>query len=227
MDFLSLLHRSPLFEGIEGSQIIRLCTLFDSYTKEYPVGSYLWMSGDEVQAAGIVLRGEVQAEKISRDGSFQIMARHMVGSLFGDVLMSSQTARSPFDIKAAEDTTVLFLPIKNMMREGGGDCAEALGRFRMNLLGEISDNYWDLHRKLAYLSAPSLRAKLALWLEHHRQADGSVMVEMPREQLAALLGANRSALSRELSRMEKEGILRLSRRRIQITDAEALEQYLP
>ena len=45
---------------------------------------------------------------------------------------------------------------------------------------------------------------------------------MTRETMASLLGVNRSALSRELSRLQREGVLRLERRGIELLDMAAL-----
>ena len=45
---------------------------------------------------------------------------------------------------------------------------------------------------------------------------------LSREDLAALLGANRSALSRELSRMQADGILSFYKSSFKIEDADKL-----
>ena len=69
----------------------------------------------------------------------------------------------------------------------------------MNLLGEIAGKYWALHRRVNYLSIRSLRGRIAEFLadEMEKRGSTSFMVPYNREELASLLGANRSALSRE------------------------------
>ena len=149
---VEVLKRTPLFCGIEPEKIAGLCRDFGCFKRSYHKGNLLWQQGEEVRCAGVVLSGCVQAEKSTSDGSSVLVARHGVGSLFGDILMSSQRTESPVDIVAAEDAQVLFLPFEHMMREGVSPEREALERFRLNLLGEMSEKYWVLHRKLGYLS---------------------------------------------------------------------------
>ena len=213
-NYLLILEKLPLFMGIEPSQIVPLCRTFGCYTRRYGAGELLWLRGDRVSAAGIVLSGCVQAERNGPDGSQYIVARHGAGALFGDVLMSSQMQRSPVDIAACEETTVLFLPLADIMRDIGGRSASAQTQFRLNLLGEISDKYWALYRRIGYLSEPTLRGRLMRYLEVLSDEQGSDTVLLPptRETMAAELYVNRSAMCRELGRMQREGLIFLSRR---------------
>ena len=162
--YLPILENLTLFSRIEPLEILQLCRTFGCYTRQYGAGELLWLRGDRVSAAGIVLSGCVQAERNAPDGTQHIVARHGVGALFGDVLMSSQMQKSPVDILACEETTVLFLPLAEIMRDLGGRNAAAQVRFRLNLLGEISDKYWALYRRIGYLSEPTLRGRLLNYL---------------------------------------------------------------
>ena len=146
-NYLPVLETLPLFAGIVPSEIVPLCCAFDCYTRRFGAGELLWLRGDHVSAAGIVLSGSVQAERNAPDGTQHIVARHGVGALFGDVLMSSQMQRSPVDILACEETMVLFLPLARIMCDVVGEIAAVQVRFRLNLLGEISDKYWALYSR--------------------------------------------------------------------------------
>ena len=212
--YLSVLENLPLFAGIAREEILPLCRAFGCYTRRYGAGELLWLRGDHVSAAGIVLSGCVQAERNGQGGTQRIVARHEAGALFGDVLMSSQMQKSPVDIVAQEETTVLFLPLADIMRDISGSSASAQIQFRLNLLGEISDKYWALYRRIGYLSEPTLRGRLLRYLETLRDEQGSDTVLLPptRETMAAELYVNRSAMCRELGRMQREGLIVLLRR---------------
>lgn len=225
-EFAAILQKTALFRGIEAEKIIQLCRDLGCYQRTYHKGNFLWQQGENVSCAGVVLSGSVQAEKSGADGSGIIAAHHGTGALFGDILMSSEHTGSPVSIVAAEDTRVLFLPFVNMMREGA--CAErdALERFRLNLLGEMSEKYWLLHRKIGYLSAHGMRKRLSLWLLDETDESGLVTFSLSREQLAAFLGVNRSALCRELSRMKAEGLIMPKRGSIRILQMKALRRLV-
>jgi len=208
--FLPILEKLNLFAGIDSGEIMPLCRRFGCYTAEYGRGEALWHRGDRVKAAGIVLSGCVQAEQNTASGLQRISARHGAGSLFGDVLMSSRMQRSPVDIIACETTLVLFLPLERIMEDGATPSPGQV-RFRLNLLGEISDKYWALNSRITCLLAPSLRGRIAryLLLEQEKQGSETLHLGYTREQMSAQLCVNRSAMCRELGRMQQEGLLAL------------------
>lgn len=223
--YLHILEKLPLFSGISHADIVPLCRQFGCHTARYGRGEFLWMRGEQVKEAGIVLSGSVQAEQNSADGTQHVVARHSAGALFGDVLMSSQMQRSPVDIVACEETLALFLPLENMMRNFSGGTEAAQVRFRLNLLGEIADKYWVLYRRMAYLTEPTLRGRLSRYLFDLRAEQGSDTVKLSctREALSAILGVNRSAMCRELGRMQREGLIGISRRSVTLCDPEKLK----
>ena len=224
-EFLPLLEHTALFEGLSGEEIAALCRTFHCRMAYYPKGSVILRRGEPVRRAGVVLCGSVRAERNDADGVMHVVARHGARSLFGDVLCASRVRKSPVDIVAAEDTRVLFVPCAELMyaHEDGG--AE-LTRVRLNLLFELAEKYWTLNRQIDYLRAPTLRAKLArrLLMERNEQGSDAFTLSGTRETLAAELGVNRSALSRELGAMMRGGMLRARRGRFELLDVPALER---
>ena len=225
-NYLPVLERTPLFEGISRPDIAELCRAFHCRAAEYPKGSVIISRSERVENAGVVLCGCVQAERNGADGSLRVVARHEAGALFGDVLCVSRTGESPVDVVAAENTRVLFVPLEDIMRETPRGCAEAQIRLRMNLLRELSDKYWALNRQLEVLRAPTLRAKLARRLLEERAAHGKdvFMLSGTRETLASELGVNRSALSRELGNMRRDALLEMQRGKFSLLDIDGLER---
>ncbi len=161
--------------------------------------------------AGIVLRGSIQAETVTESGDLRIVARHGPGEIFGDVLMSAKESFSPVDIVAARQTEILFIPIKGVMK-GCFKCCSCHEKLRLNLLDEVAQKYWDINRRLKYLSESRLRGRIMLYLTDCAADAGTDMFDVPfsREKLAAYLCVNRSALSRELSRMRAAGLIGFS-----------------
>ncbi|MBE6910301.1 MAG: Crp/Fnr family transcriptional regulator [Ruminococcaceae bacterium] len=225
-NYLPLLARTALFDGIGENEIRTLCETFRCRTAYYPKGSTILKRDETVDSAGLVLTGGVQAERNGAEGELRIVARHGALSLFGDVLAVSRRRKSPVDVVAVENTEVLFLPLGAIMRDEAPQCRAALSRLRMNLLGALADKYWALNDQLELLRAPSLRARLARRLLAERRRQGSDRFTLPgtRETLAAELCVNRSALSRELGRMQREGLLTARRGDFVIRDAEALRR---
>jgi CRP-like cAMP-binding protein len=153
------------------------------------------------------LCGSIQAETVTESGDLRIVASHGPGEIFGDVLMSAGESASPVDIVAARQTEILFIPIKGIM-QSCFKCCPCHEKLRLNLLDEVARKYWDLNRRLKYLSETKLRRRSCFIcrtaLRIRREC---VDVPFSRDKLAAYLCVNRSALSRELSRMRDGGLI--------------------
>ena len=168
--------------------------------------------GDRVERAGIVLSGRVEAWRYTADGQACLSAVHEAGGLFGDVLMSARTVGSPVELRTARQSRVLFLSLDALLqccaRDGGQKCTRLLS----NLLEEISEKYWAQEKRVRLLSIPDGRARLEHYLTEEAQKTGAVVCAgVTRERMAQYLGMNRSALSRLLGAMQREGRVELHR----------------
>ena len=220
---LLLLGKSSVFAGLSPEEIEQVCTCMGCVQKSYTAGEVILLQGSRVQRAGVLLRGKIRAESSGYGGERMVQSRLVPPAVFGDVLMAARERESPVTVVAEEDVRVLFVPFLGLM-EGCEKNCPCHSRVRMNLLGEIAEKYWGLHRRVNYLSIRSLRGRIAEFLsdEMERRGSASFLVPYNREELASLLGVNRSALSRELGRMQAEGILSVYRSSFRIEDAQRL-----
>lgn len=219
----SALLRCPLFARIAPSDVFALTECLGAAERRYERGEALWLTGDAVSACAVVLSGGVRAESLLPSGERSLTAVHGPGALVGDVLMATRDTESPVDVIAAQDTAALFLPYRAIM----ASCANACERhalLRENLLAEIAEKYWRLRRRAEYLARHSLRSRIAAFLlDAAADAGGNTFsLGMRREDLAAYLGANRSALCRELSRLRAEGWIDCCRDSVRLINTAAL-----
>ncbi len=220
-----VLARVPLFKGIPQKELPLLLSQLCPSLQKYAENSLILLSGEENSSIRIVLQGEIHASKISPGGQAVTMARMGPGGVFGDVLSGSSTP-SPVTVTAVTACTVLALPYERVVAPGCSDAAHtALLR---NLVETISDKYFSICRRVDLLILKSLRAKLCAWLlEQYRQAASPMFTTtMTRAQLAEYLNCERSALSRELGRMQAEGLLETHRGSFKLLDPAAIQtQY--
>ncbi|MGI6268962.1 MAG: Crp/Fnr family transcriptional regulator [Candidatus Howiella sp.] len=221
--YYALLRRAILFRGIDEEDIARLFGCLHCRVQDYEKGEYLFLADERITAAGILLEGRTCAESPHLNGEQSIVQTFAAGEMFGDLLMSGGSSGSPVNMRAAEDCRILFLPFDRIMDGCAENCA-AHRQLRVNLLTEISEKFFRLNRKIRYLSNRSLRCRIAEFLlDCMSDAGGRTFnTSLSREDLAALLGANRSALSRELSRMQADGILSFYKSSFKIEDADKL-----
>lgn len=221
--YFSLLGRAILFQGMEEGEIARLYSCLHCWTQEFKKGEYLFLAEEKITAAGILLEGRTCAESPRLSGEQSIVQTFSPGEMFGDLLMSGGSPGSPVSMRAAEGCRVLYLPFDRIMDGCAENCA-AHRQLRVNLLTEISEKFFRLNRKIRYLSNRSMRSRIAEFLLDCMSDTGSrtFNTALSREDLAALLGVNRAALSRELSRMQAEGLLTFYKSSFKIGDPDKL-----
>ena len=208
IDLSPALLSASLFEGLEKKAVAGFLKEARCRLGSFPRGTILLSQGDSVAAAGVLLSGKIKAYRLNRQGEENLQSVLGPGSMFGDMLMATDNGKSPVTVEVTEDARVLFVPV--------------------NLLHELSARYWALSRKVRYLSERSLRGRIALFLLDAARDQGGLTFTLPmtREAMASLLGVNRSALSRELSRMEKDGLVAVYRGSFRLLSREELESCI-
>ena len=215
---------ASLFAGLTPEAVAAFLKEARCRLDSFPRGTILLSQGDSVTAAGVLLSGRIKAYRLDRQGEEHLQSVMGPGGMFGDVLMATDRGKSPVTVECTEDARVLFVPFDSIMA-APGDFGNQL---RINLLHELSARYWALTRKVRYLSERSLRGRIALFLldAAHDQGGLTFTLSMTREAMASLLGVNRSALSRELSRMEKDGLVAVYRGSFRLLDRTGLESCI-
>lgn len=221
-----VLRNCAIWESIkEPEQLLRCLHPEEAH---YEKNEIIWNMGDRISSCCLILSGAVRAESVNPAGERSLMARHGAGSLVGDVLMSTPGGTSPVYVIAAQPTTVLFLPFSEIMG-GCSRCCPDHVRLRENLIAQIARKFWAQRRRMHCLSFYSLRARIAVYLFElsREQHSTTLSIGGTREDLADFLCVNRSALSRELSRMKQEGLIDFYRDTFRILNSEALSRFAP
>lgn len=221
---IEMLTQSPLFMGLSQESLRRFLANNFVVPSAVKAGQQLVRQGESPADIYIVLDGSAVGERLEPDGRAVIVNEFSAGSVFGDVLSGVQE-KSPVTVTMTADGEVLKLPFSSLIVRTGVDPA-VQERVLRNLIGEIAEKYLALQRRLELLLCPSLRSKIAAYLLRESEIRCSAEFELPqsREQQAKILGCDRSALSRELSRMKRDGLIDYQRSIFIILDKTALSQ---
>ena len=222
--YLPLLQSTSLFSGLEADELGTLLARLGAVVRSYGKGEALVLAGEPSRRVGIVLTGELEAYRPGPDGMRVPITRMEAGGVFGDVLGGSSLA-SPVTVLAAAPCEVLLVPYERLLISDG---SAAHQRVLQNLVRTISDKYFLLSRRVDLLVLKSLRAKVCSYLLSEAERAGSLTFSIPfsRIQLADYLNCDRSALSRELSLMQRDGLLDTYRSSFKLLDADALRQMV-
>ena len=212
---LAVLRNSPLFRGLEADMLRRQLDVMKAEKALCGRGEMLQSAGEPIRRFGIVLRGAVQVCVDDIEGSRMILAEVAPGNSFGESLCFLRTKESPVYIFASEDSEVLWLSAGALY----ADPEDAfLCELQRRFTAALAAKTLTMNNRIQVLSRLSLRAKLTAYFTELAAEQGGSVIRLPmnREDTAAYIGANRSALSRELARMKDEGLIDYRKNEIRI-----------
>lgn len=210
--------KSGLFNGISEDRYENVLSCLSAKEAKYNMGSSLVMEGDTNYRAGIVLEGNLEEFIYDENSTPVIIRRLEKGDIFGAELACSKSLASQFSLEATSNTSVLLLDFGSLMSVNTLTCPCRM-QVTANLLQELAGQVNLFNVKVRILSQKKLRDKIKVFLQtQSMDEEGVIRLPFKRSKMAEFLYVDRSALSRELSRMRDENIITLSGTQIKIID---------
>ena len=202
---------SKLFIDIEEKELEEYLQASRTFVKEFETESYIFHEGDSSEYFYLLMEGMVQVERTSSQGKRLLVNRFQTqGTIFGEVYVYLKGRPYDYSCFSPEGAKVLFLP-KEILKPKHGPVAEKLCE---NMLFILSNKAFFLNQKLLVQGAGSLKQKIAMYILQIGGDKGQVNLSLNREELADYLGVARPSLSRQLMKMEKEGLIKVSKSKI-------------
>lgn len=213
------LPNSQLFRGIAAEEIKGILKCLSAVDKQYRRGEYIFRLGDMVSVVGLVLQGAVQIVQEDYWGDRRIIGSADKGQIFGESYACVPAEPLMVSVVAKEDTRVLLLDVKRILHTCSSSC-EFHNRLIQNLLSIIAGKNLMLTRKIEHVSRKTIREKVLAYLsfQARRQGRSSFCIPFDRQQLADYLAVDRSALSAELSKMQRERVIVYKKNQFTILD---------
>lgn len=211
-EYIPILKRTQIFAGGGNDEIASMLLCLDARLHHYKKGEYVLREGEHLSDLMILVNGCLHIQKDDYWGNRSILEQIGEGEMFGEAYVAPESGPLLNDVAAAEDSSVISLNAKRIITTCSSAC-----RFHtmvvQNLFFSISEKNKKLVRKISHMSKRSIREKLISYLseEATRQNSSSFVIPFNRQQLADFLFVDRSAMSNELSKMRKEGLLEFER----------------
>ncbi|NQX47729.1 Crp/Fnr family transcriptional regulator [Paenibacillus tritici] len=208
MNNFDSLCRSRLFSGISPNDIPQMLECLSATRKEYAKDEMVVREGDVVDDVGIILQGSAQSTKLSVTGKKIIVSLHDPGGYTAVLTAASRGRRCPMSVQAIEPLEVLFIPIQSILSRCTKWCM-AHQQLLGNLFDSIAERALELHDRNDCLIMPTIRDKVLTYLTRVMREAGTETFTIPfdREAMAEYLDVDRSALSRELAWMKRDGLI--------------------
>ena len=205
---LNELERARIFTNINGEQIESLMDCVHGEIKTYDKDSYIFSAGEQITKIGVVMEGQVQVENIDYWGNAAIINLINPGEIFGESYASPDAEPLPNDILALTKCKVLFMDMHSILTTCQRSCSFH-NQLIQNLYMIATKRNRYMNRKISHMSKRTTREKLLAYLsdEAQRQESKHFTIPFDRQQLADYLSVERSAMSAELSRMQRDGLI--------------------
>ena len=214
---ISLIQNNPLFSGIEPHELEVMLDCLEANAQAYQKEEALFLEGYAVSKVGIVVQGRVQVSKNDAQGKVSLLAELGPNQLFGEVFACAGIDHSPVTVVASEPCQVLWLNYRKIVTTCRSACAFH-SKLIENMLKIIAQKNLMLNQKINILSKRTIRERVLLFLQEQGQGRKSVTIPFNREEMAAFLCVDRSAMSAELSKMQQEGLLTYHKNRFELLE---------
>lgn len=206
--------KKNLFYGLENGELQALLIQSGFEFREIPKGAYIFREDDTVRKAGVVLEGKLVVTKNYADGQESVFDILYPSKIFGLDIALTKKGISAFSVVAACTSKVISFSFDWEVFFTRLPSLAVKKAMTANIIKYISDENIRKQRKIEIISQKGLRGRIYTYFEFMRIRYGnSFSIPYSREELADYLCVNRSALSHELSRMKKEGILDFEKNR--------------
>ncbi len=219
--YYNQIKNSPIFYGMKEEELKELLTCFNARVRKFESGEMIIRQGDMISNIYLILSGTVNIEKDSYWGRRMIISHLGVNDNIALAFVASKTIESQIDAVVVEDAEVLILSYQKCTTM----CQNACTKHRVligNLFEILSKENIELLQKIENVSQKTIRDKLLTYLSNEARKNKNNVFEIPfnRQDLADYLNIDRSAMSFELSKLQKEGLIKYEKNKF------ALRAYL-
>jgi CRP/FNR family transcriptional regulator len=217
------LARAPLFSGLTESELNFVVQR--AVPRRFSAGEIIFGEGEPCAGLYVVESGHIRIFKTSSGGREQVLSVDGPGSSVAE-LPVFDGGNYPASVAAIDDAILLFLSKQDFQA-----LCLAHPQVALKVLRVVGARLRRLVGIIEELSFTTVRHRLASYLlrmvgQEGKRTGGEVEIELPasNQELASQIGTVRELVSRNLSRLQGEGIVQVDGRRVLILDLRALEE---
>lgn len=179
----------------------------NAYTKAFYKNEFILHAGFCTDQLGLMIEGRASVETNDMWGNRTILSMIEPDELFAETYAVRYDEPMIVDVRCEEACTVLFLRAAELIRSYNDQVWQ--NKMIRNLLLISARKNLHLSGRSFQTSSKSARGRIMAYLSACSIRLGKTTFDIPfdRQQMADYLGLERTALSKELGKMKKEGIL--------------------
>ena len=204
---IETLGKTALFRSMTEEEIHLCLKELRSQEKKYKKGTVIMHAGSLTDRMGLVLSGSVTIESNDVWGNCTILSHVGSGQFFAETYALLPDEVMLVDVRANEDCNILFVSVGGLFKSGISSTWK--DKLTRNLLMVSAHKNLTLSGRSFHTAPKSARGRILSYLntvslqKHTNEFD----VPFDRQQLADYLNLERTNMSKELGRMQREGII--------------------
>ncbi|QTQ16201.1 Crp/Fnr family transcriptional regulator [Treponema parvum] len=217
------LKKSPLFAGMTNEEIEEFIVKTRAKINEYSKDEFVFLQGDIPKSMYLLVEGCVAVCNDTGSGKRSIIALFdKPGEIFGEIFLFLNRKTYDHYTQVLCDSKILEIAKPNLFQSNG--ITETIHqKIVLNMLYIFASKTYYLNRRLSILSCSGLRQKIAKLFLKNKREDNTVEINMNREELADFLNVTRPSLSRELMKMQEDGLIVIDKKAIRIFDIKKMK----
>lgn len=197
----------------------------DRETQVYKKKQLIYTHGRHPSCLYFVVKGKVKSFRMNEDGKELITAIYKDGDFMGYSALLEETVY-PDSAEAMEESEVMLIPKSDFFALINTDAQVAKSFIKL-----LSHNLVDREQALLNLAYNSLRKRVANGLLHvydkfKKDPGDKPKLEIPREDLAQVVGTATESLIRTLSDFKTEKMIEITEGKISVLNEEKLKNLL-
>jgi len=208
-------------KALNKEELLKMANCKTSYTIKK--GEPIFEEGESVNGIYCIKDGVCKLSKLSANGKDQIVKLLKPGELLGQRSMISDEPAN-LSAVALEDMEVCFIPKSEILGFFNQN-----NQFSMNMMKSICGDLKEADDHMVSMAQKTVKERLAetlIYLDDTfgRNEDGSLHIQLSREELAGMIGTATESCIRLLSEFNKTGLIDLNGKKITIVDKNKLKR---
>ena len=200
-------HKVPIFSSLNYEHLRQIVQLIEH--KTYKKGDVLLRENDLGDSIIIINEGSAKALRYTQDGREQILHVLMEGDFFGEQFLFSNQKAS-YSVEALDDVAICLLTKTEFKKllNSNSDIA-------MKVIEELGNRLVRLENSMKRIGVKSIDSRIGQLLidfshKYGKETDIGVEIQLPlsREGMSNYLGIARETMSRKLSQLEADKIIK-------------------
>ena len=209
-------------KALNKEELVRMADCKTSYTIKK--GEPIFEEGEVTNGIYCIKDGVCKLSKLSDNGKDQIVKLVKPGELLGQRSMISDEPAN-LSAVALEDMEVCFIPRNEVMQFFNEN-----NQFSMNVMKTICEDLKDADDHMVNMAQKTVRQRLVdtlIYLEETfgKNLDGTLRIQLSREELAGMIGTATESCIRLLSELNKSKLIELTGKKILLVDKVKLKKF--